>query len=72
MQSAVFTYNHAKKKCRKQRTHGDKMCPESATENIPTFATIKSAKIFEIYLGEAFTGSPLFVMCTNKPTLHCI
>ena len=59
-------------KCRKQRTHGDKVCPESAAKNIPTFPFIESAKIFEMYLGEALSGSPLFVMCTNKPTLHCI
>ena len=70
--NAVFTHNHAMKKCRKQRTHGDKVCAEIAAKNIPTFVPIKSANIFEKYYGEPFTGSPLFVMCTNKPTLHCI
>ena len=51
--------------------YGFKVFPESAAENIPTFPSIKLAKMFEIYLGKVFTGSLLFVLCTNKH-LHCI
>ena len=58
--NAVFTHNHAMKKCRKQRTHGDKVCPESA------------AKIFQLLRLSNWPKYLRYIMVKSLPGVRCL